>query len=141
MNEIIDEINLLSTAFWLYFKTKIPFGYMIFFSWFEINEYRICILNILIPHVVEPAHPPINISPINKTNGKLPQLSNCALTYPVPVKIDITLNITDLKFNWVVSFKIKYIERIITLEKIIFKKVLIWISEKKIFLFPFKNLI
>ena len=40
------------------------------------KEYRICILKILIPHVVEPAHPPININTKNKTKEKLPQLSN-----------------------------------------------------------------
>ena len=34
------------------------------------------ILKILIPHVVEPAQPPMNISAKNNTRGKLPQLSN-----------------------------------------------------------------
>ena len=51
------------------------------------------------PQVVDPAHPPINIKPINMIKGNPPQLSNWALTYPVPVKIDITLNKTDLKFK------------------------------------------
>ena len=40
----------------------------------------------------------ININPKNKIIVKLPQLSYCALTYPVPVKIDITLKKIDLKF-------------------------------------------
>ena len=44
------------------------------------NEYKICNLNIFIPHVVDPAHPPININIKNKIKGKLPQLSNWALT-------------------------------------------------------------
>ena len=51
------------------------------------------------PHVVEPAHPPINIRHKNKTKGKPPQLSNWALTYPVPVNIEITLKKTELKCN------------------------------------------
>ena len=44
------------------------------------KEYKICILKILIPHVVEPAHPPININPKNKIKENPPQLSNWALT-------------------------------------------------------------
>ena len=35
----------------------------------------------------------------NKVNGKLPHPSNSALTYPVPVNIEIILKITNLKLN------------------------------------------
>ena len=63
------------------------------------KEYRICILKILIPQVVEPAHPPININIKNKIKEKLPQLSNWALTYPVPVKIEITLKNIERTFS------------------------------------------
>ena len=38
INEIIEAINLLSIWFWSYFKTKIPLGYIIFFSWVVIKE-------------------------------------------------------------------------------------------------------
>ena len=100
INEITEAINLLSTGFWSYFRTKIPFGKIIFFKWFWIKEYKICILNIFIPHVVEPAQPPINIRPKNKIIGKLPQSSYLAFTYPVPVKIEITLKTIGLKFNF-----------------------------------------
>ena len=62
--------------------------------------YKICILNIFIPHVVEPAQPPINIRPKNKIIGKLPQSSYLAFTYPVPVKIEITLKTIGLKLNF-----------------------------------------
>ena len=47
---------------------------------------------------MEPAHPPININNKNIIMAKAPQLSNCALTYPVPVKIETTLKDTSLKF-------------------------------------------
>ena len=40
-------------------------------SWFDTNEYKICNLNILIPQVVDPAHPPMNINPKNKIKGKI----------------------------------------------------------------------
>ena len=43
------------------------------------------------PQVVEPAQPPINIKVKKKINGKFPQPSNSPVTYPVPVKIEITL--------------------------------------------------
>ena len=55
------------------------------------NKYKICIRKILMPHVVDPAHPPINISVKKKIKGKFPQPSNSPVTYPVPVNIDITL--------------------------------------------------
>ena len=80
MKEIIDPINLSSTGLLSYFKTNTPLGYIFFFSWFKINEYKIWILKIFIPHVVEPAQPPMNINNKNKTKGKLPQLSNWAFT-------------------------------------------------------------
>ena len=110
MNDIIEDINLLSIGFLSYFKMKMPFGYIIFLSWLIINRYNIWILNIFTPQVVDPAHPPINISARNMINVKLPQVSNSALTYPVPVNIEIILNKIDLKFNSVVPLIIKYIE-------------------------------
>ena len=55
-------------------------------------------LKIFIPHVVDPAHPPINMSIKKKINGKFPHWSNSLVTYPVPVKIETTLKITDLKW-------------------------------------------
>ena len=141
MKEIIEEINLFSMGFLSYFKTKTPFGYIIFLSWFITKRYNIWILKILTPHVVDPAQPPINISSKNRIKVKLPQVSNSAFTYPVPVNIEIILNDIDLKFNSVTPLIVKYIERIIMLMIIIFKKVLIWASLNKIFLFPFINLI
>ena len=42
----------------------------------------------------------MNIKLKNKTKGKLPQLSNWSLTYPVPVKIEITLNDDDESLDW-----------------------------------------
>ena len=77
---MIEEMKLLSTGFLSYFKTKTPLGKIIFFNWFDISEYKICILNIFIPQVVEPAQPPINISVKNIIRGKLPQLSNWSFT-------------------------------------------------------------
>ena len=73
----------------------------------------------MIPHVVDPAQPPININPKKIINEKPPQLSNSAFTYPVPVKIEITLNNTDLKLNSSDLLNIKYVERIIILAIII----------------------
>ena len=55
--------------------------------------------------------------------AKAPQLSNCALTYPVPVKIEITLKIIDLKFICVEPLIVKYIDNIKILITIIFIKV------------------
>ena len=52
------------------------------------------------PHVVEPAHPPINIRVKKKINGKFPQPSNSPVTYPVPVKIEITLKNITLILIW-----------------------------------------
>ena len=49
--------------------------------------------------MVEPAQPPININPKNKINVKLPHASNSALTYPVPVNIEIMLNKIVLKLK------------------------------------------
>jgi len=40
---------------------------------------------------VEPAHPPMNIKVKKKMSGKLPHPSNSPVTYPVPLKIEITL--------------------------------------------------
>jgi len=74
---------------------------------------------------VEPAHPPINIKAKKRTKGKLPQLSNWAFTYPVPVKIEITLKKIDLKLNVSLPFKVRYNDKINTEKNIIFKKVLI----------------
>ena len=68
-------------------------------SWLTINRYKIWILKTLIPHVVDPAHPPINIKLRKKIKGKFPQPSNLPVTYPVPVKIEITLKKTDLILN------------------------------------------
>ena len=90
-------MNLSSTELWSYLIINTPFGYIIFLSWVDINEYKIWILKILIPHVVEPAQPPMNIRKRNKRIGKLPQLSNSWVTYPVPVSIETTLKITALK--------------------------------------------
>ena len=58
---------------------------------------------------MEPAHPPININNKNMIIAKAPQLSNCALTYPVPVKIETTLKIIDLRFICVELLIVKYI--------------------------------
>ena len=55
--------------------------------------YRIWILKILIPQVVEPAQPPINMSDKKKIKGKFPQPSNSPVTYPVPVKIEVILKV------------------------------------------------
>ena len=64
---------------------------MNFFNWFFINEKSIWTLNILIPHAVDPAQPPINISIKKNIKEKLPHLSNSCVTYPVPESIEITL--------------------------------------------------
>ena len=90
---------------------------MIFLSSLDTNDEIICILNIFTPQVVDPAHPPMNIKPINIIKENPPQLSYWALTYPVPVKIDITLNKTDLKSNSEDLFKLKYKVRIKILKK------------------------
>ena len=76
------------------------------------NRYNIWILNILTPQVVDPAQPPININPKNIINVKLPQESNSAFTYPVPVKIDTTLKNTDLKFSSAEPLTIMYNDKI-----------------------------
>ena len=55
--------------------------------------------------------------------AKAPQLSNCALTYPVPVKIETTLKIIDLRFICVELLIVKYIDNIIILITIILIKV------------------
>ena len=70
--------------------------------------------------MVEPAQPPINIRIKNITKGKLPQLSNWAFTYPVPVRIEITLKKIDLRLNNFELSKIRYVDRIITDNNIIF---------------------
>ena len=47
---------------------------------------------ILMPQVVEPAHPPINIKNRKKMREKFPHNPKSSVTYPVPDKIEITLN-------------------------------------------------
>ena len=140
MNEIIDAINLLSTDPWSYLITNIPLGYKIFFNWFNINKYRIWILKILMPQVVDPAQPPMNIKPKNIISVKLPHVSKSSFTYPVPVKIEIILNNTDLSLSSVEPLIIKYRDNIIILKIIILKKLLIWTSLKIILLSPLMNL-
>ena len=77
--------------------------------------------------MVDPAHPPINISIRKKTKGKFPQLLKFSVVYPVPVRIDITLNETDTKLvslkppSFIIMYKYKIIIENIT----IFKKDLI----------------
>ena len=50
------------------------------------------------PHAVEPAHPPININIKKYINGKEPHSLKFFVTYPVQVRIEITLKVTSLKF-------------------------------------------
>ena len=52
---------------------------------------NICSLKILIPHAVDPAHPPMNIKNKKNMSEKLPQSPKSSVTYPVPDKIEITL--------------------------------------------------
>ena len=52
----------------------------------------ICNLKILIPHVVDPAHPPMKVINKNINIMGVPHISYSAVTKPVPVKIDVTLN-------------------------------------------------
>ena len=66
-------------------------GDITFFIWFFIKISNICNRKILIPHAVEPAHPPINIRSKKKTNENFPHKPKSSVTYPVPDKIDITL--------------------------------------------------
>ena len=53
---------------------------------------NICSLKIFIPHAVEPAHPPINIKNKKKIKENFPHKPKSSVTYPVPDKIEITLN-------------------------------------------------
>ena len=53
----------------------------------------------MIPPVVDPAQPPINIITIIIIVPKLPQLEKLLLLYPVPVKIDVILNNETLNDN------------------------------------------
>ena len=83
----------------LYFIGKIPRGYANFFIWFKIKYPSICILNILIPQVVDPAHPPMNIKKRKNINGNFPQELKSEVTYPVPDKTETTLKVEILKFS------------------------------------------
>ena len=56
-------------------------------------------LNILIPQVVDPAQPPINIKKRKNTDGNLPHKLKSVVTYPVPDKIESTLKADILKFS------------------------------------------
>ena len=58
-----------------------------------------CNLNILIPHVVEPAHPPTNIKKRKNINGNFPHNPKSSVTYPVPDKIERTLKDEILKLS------------------------------------------
>ena len=53
----------------------------------------------MMPQVVEPAHPPINIIRKNKGFANGPQLLKSVVTYPVPVIIDITVTQACLMAN------------------------------------------
>ena len=75
------------------------FGYINFFICVFKNKKSICNLNILIPQVVEPAQPPINIKKRKKINGNFPHNPKSSVTYPVPDKIDSTLNDEILKLS------------------------------------------
>ena len=92
IKDITDAINLSSIFFSSYLIIKIPLGYIIFFSWFDIKLINNWNLKILIPHAVDPAHPPINIKNKKNIKGKFPQSSKLVVTYPVPVRIEIILN-------------------------------------------------
>ena len=59
----------------------------------------ICSLNILIPHVVDPAQPPTNIRKMKNIRGNSPHKLKSSVTYPVPDKIEITLNAESLKLS------------------------------------------
>ena len=54
---------------------------------------------ILIPQVVEPAHPPTNIKKIKKIKGNSPQSPKSSVTYPVPERIESTLKEDILKLS------------------------------------------
>jgi hypothetical protein len=49
------------------------------------------------PHVVDPAHPPTNIKKRKKIKGNPPHKLKSEVTYPVPDKIETTLNVAILK--------------------------------------------
>tara|TARA_B100001123_G_C14838805_1_gene839234 strand:+ start:318 stop:584 length:267 start_codon:yes stop_codon:yes gene_type:complete len=61
------------------------------FKLLKISEIITCTLKIFSPPVVDPVHPPINISINNKTVGKAPHSEKLVVAYPVPVMIDIEL--------------------------------------------------
>ena len=67
--------------------------------WFIIKNPRIWNLKILIPHVVDPAHPPRNIKKIKNIKGNFPHNPKSEVTYPVPDKIETTLKVDILKFS------------------------------------------
>ena len=91
--KIITEFIKLSEIFCLLYLVIITlFGESSFFIWLFKNISNICSLKIFIPHAVEPAHPPINIKSKKKIKENLPHNPKSSVTYPVPDKIDITLN-------------------------------------------------
>ena len=51
------------------------------------------------PQVVDPAHPPINIKKRKNIKGKFPHKLKLEVTYPVPDKIETTLNAEILKLS------------------------------------------
>ena len=87
-------MNLSLSKLSPYFKTNTPLGYIYFFNCITKNLYKICILNIFNPQAVDPAQPPINISIKKILMENHPNRYNLLVTYPVPVSIETTLNIT-----------------------------------------------
>ena len=70
--KFITELNVSSaTVFWLKEFKKTPCGWWSFFICDLADPNNICSLNIFIPPVVDPAHPPINIT-INKITKPKP---------------------------------------------------------------------
>ena len=64
---------------------------MSFFIWSFKKINNIWSLKILIPHAVDPAHPPINIKNKKKIRENFPHNPKSSVTYPVPDNIDMTL--------------------------------------------------
>ena len=96
----MTELIKLSDIFWLlYFVIITLLGEISFLIWFFKKINNICNLKIFIPHAVEPAQPPMNIS--NKKNIKenFPHNPKSSVTYPVPDKIDRTLKEEILKLS------------------------------------------
>ena len=75
------------------------FGYISFLIWFFKKIKSICNLKILIPHAVDPAHPPINIKNKKKIKENFPHKPKSSVTYPVPDNMEITLNEEILIFS------------------------------------------